>query len=151
MEKSAAENQGSTFEMKLVRRVRFRKEKMTANYILNHEFDQSIDIIRQYVQDYNYKLILATFDALKEDGMDTGMSGRKIDFKKMKVHLNDNYLRSGNNEGSIVDKVLKKVKVEDDIQSKKKEEDSEINTDNEKNETKTNENNENSQPENKNK
>ena len=106
------------FEKKVMKRVRFRQESRTARFLINHEFDRVEDLIRKYVNDFNYKLIDATFDVLKADK--AGTLAPALDFEKMKVHLLDNYQRLS--KESALDSFLDRLKVEDDM-SKHREED----------------------------
>jgi hypothetical protein len=114
----------ATFEKKVEKRVRFRNETKTARYLLDAEFDQAEDIMRQYVDDFNFKIINATFDVLAASGK-TGTEEKKsgdkktegktegIDYNSYKIHLVDNYSRLANK--SIMDGVIDTVKVEDDV------------------------------------
>lgn len=103
----------TTFEKKVLKRVRFRQEARTARFLMNHEFDRAEDIMRKYVDDFNYKLIDATFDVLKADPK--GTSAPAFDYDKMKIHLMDNYLRLSRQ--SAIETFLDKLKVEDDMKS----------------------------------
>jgi hypothetical protein len=109
-----------TFEKKIEKRVRFRNETKTARYLMDAEFDQAEDFMRQYIDDFNFKLIYATLDMLG------GASGKpapeekkaetksdSIDYNNFKIHLADNYSRLIGK--SIMDGVIDTVKVEDDV------------------------------------
>ncbi|MBN2159702.1 MAG: hypothetical protein JW807_09925 [Spirochaetes bacterium] len=108
-----------TYEAKVAKRVRFRNETRTARYILNGEFDQAEDIMRKYIEDFNFKLIIATFEVLSAGGSDQKES-EKLDYDKMKVHLLDNYSRLARK--SLLDELVDTIKVEDDIGDKKQDE-----------------------------
>jgi len=113
-----------TFEKKVERRVRFRNETKAGRYLLNGEFDQAEDIMRQYIVDFNFKIISATFDVLGAGGAvaaNEKKAGEKkpegktagIDYANFKIHLADNYNRMVGK--SIMDGVIDGVKVEDEV------------------------------------
>ncbi len=115
-----------SFEKKVEKRIRFKQEKRTAEYMQNGEFEKASDIIHQYVDDYNYKLILSTFKALStetppanEADKTAAAAAAKLDFNKFAVHLDDNYLRMV--KPSVLDSLLGTVKVEDKVEAKKDE------------------------------
>jgi hypothetical protein len=114
-EKKIEENQGedAKFEKRLERRVRFRREKQCAEYLINAEFERADDVIRSYVDDFNYKLITATFDVLQERSGEGG-----VDYASMKIHLQDNYLRIS--KESLLDEISGDVKVVDSVEEKDK-------------------------------
>jgi len=107
----------AVFEKKMERSVRFRKEQRVAQYLLNEEFDKAETIIRPYVDDYNFKLILATFNALGSgethatEGETTATAQK--DYKKFIQHHNDNY--NILNGKSVLDSVVGDVKVIDAV------------------------------------
>lgn len=111
--KSGVKPTDATFEKKVEKRVRFRNETKTARYLMNGEFDQAEDLMRPYIDDFNFKIIFATFDVLAAAEKAGGAKGEEIDFDKYKVHQVDNYSRFSNK--SILDDVLPTVRVEDDI------------------------------------
>lgn len=113
VDKSGARPTDPTFEKKVERRVRFRNETKAARYLLNGEFDQAEDLMRPYIEDFNFKIIFATFDVLTAAEKAGGAKGEAIDYEKYKVHQVDNYSRFSNK--SILDEVIDMVKVEDDI------------------------------------
>ncbi len=100
-----------TFEKKLVKRVRFRKEARAAQLLLNHEFDQAEDNMREYISDFNFKLITATFDVLKKQAAQNP-SAAKLDYDALNVHLMDNYVRL--TKQSAIETFMDNLKVEDD-------------------------------------
>jgi hypothetical protein len=116
-----------SFEKKVEKRVRFRNETKAARYLLNGEFDQAEDIMRQYIEDFNYKIIYATFDVLAASGKG-GAADKKpeekkaegktggVDYNNFKIHLADNYSRMIGK--SIMDGVIDTVKVEDEVTAK---------------------------------
>jgi len=112
----------ANFEKKMERSVRFRKEQRVAQYIMNEEFDKAETIIRSYVDDYNFKLILATFNALDSaethpaEGETT--TAAKKDYKKFIQHHNDNYIIM--NGKSVLDSVVGDVKVIDAVKKEEK-------------------------------
>ena len=83
-----------------------------AKFLLNREFDRAEEIIRKYVDDFNYKLIIATFDVLKT------MKNMKfnVNYDRYKIHHMDNYLKL--KRKSVLKGFMGKVKVEDDIDNK---------------------------------
>lgn len=111
----------ATFEKKMERSVRFRKEQRVARYLLNEEFDKAEVIIRPYVEDYNFKLILATFNTLDSEGSHTTEGENttaKKDYKKFIQHHNDNY--NIFNVKSVLDSVVGNVKVIDAVKKDEK-------------------------------
>ncbi len=78
------------FQKKMERRVRFRGEKTVARYILTEEFEKAEDIIREHVDDFNFKIITATIEMLAAE---SGEPGGGIDYKKFLLHHTDNYVR----------------------------------------------------------
>jgi hypothetical protein len=125
-DKHALNADGSAaYEAKVVKRVRFRNEARAARYLINGEFDMAEDLMRVYIDDFNFKLITATFDVLsargKEGGAETSSAAR-IDYDKYKIHLLDNYSRIPFTKKSMLDTFVDLVRVEDDISMKDKEE-----------------------------
>ncbi len=116
-EKNPVPPEAATFERKLEKKVRFRKEKRTADFLVNHDFDQAEDIMRKYVDDFNFKLTDATLTVLSGEGSEAGHA--PVDYKKMRIHLLDNYSRLSS--ASVLDGLMKKVRVEDEVPSEKKE------------------------------
>jgi len=112
----------ATFEKKMERSVRFRREQRVAEYILNEEFDKAETIIRSYVENYNFKLIQATLNTIGSaethtpEG-ETSASSKK-DYKKFVQHHNDNY--NIMNGKSVLDSVIGDVKVVDAVKKDEK-------------------------------
>jgi hypothetical protein len=120
------------FERKAERKSKFRKEQNVAHYILYEEFDKAENIIRTYVEKYNFKLIMATLSALGEDShvgesnataSESGASSEKKDYKQFVNHHNDNYLILKEKESAlesvagkarIIDEVKKDNKIDDE-------------------------------------
>lgn len=144
-EKPAEKQKLDKFEKKVEKRVRFRYESRVARFVLNGEFEKADDILRTYIEDFNFKLINSTLDMLSESGQavepkkedkkiedkkiddkpaevkkDEKTGDDKIDYKSMKVHLLDNYLRLSKDK-SVLDRIIKDIKVEDDVQLKQEE------------------------------
>ncbi len=123
-DRAAFDSVVQSYEAKVVKRVRFRNETKTARYLLDGEFDRAEDIMREYIDDFNFKLIVATFDVLSAAGKETGAEGKaqaeKYDYGKFKLHLMDNYSRLS--KQSTIDGFLDSLKVEDDIEEKTKDE-----------------------------
>ncbi len=115
--KTAESVSTAAFEKKMERSVRFRREQRVAQYILNEEFDKAETIIRPYVENYNFNLILATLNTLgsgethSAEGEATPTS--KKDYTKFIQHHNDNYnIMVGK---SVLDSVTGDVKVVDSV------------------------------------
>lgn len=106
------------FEKKVERRLRFKHEKRTAEYIRNADFDQANDIIRKYVDDFNFKLIIATIEVVQTSKIDNYAG---LDFENLKVHHYDNYSRFYKSEENVLESYASKVRVVDDIDPKKNE------------------------------
>jgi hypothetical protein len=125
-DKAAVDADGSAaYEAKVVKRVRFRNETRAARYLINGEFDMAEDLMREYIDDFNFKLITATFDVLSAGGKGSGAEtggAAKVDYAKYKIHLLDNYTRIPFTKKSMLDTFVDLVKVEDDISIKDKEE-----------------------------
>lgn len=106
-----------TYESRVESRVRFRNETKSARYLLNGDFDMAEDIMRKYIDDFNFKLILATFDVLGEAEGGSAETDRhrlgRADYDRFKLHLADNYARYA--KKSALDGILDTVTVEDDI------------------------------------
>jgi hypothetical protein len=97
-----------SYENRLEERVRFRKEKRIAKFLINNEFDRVEKVLRRYVDDYNFNLIIATFDVLKNEKSET-----VVDYNKMKIHLLDNYVRL--TKESVMRSISATLKVEDEV------------------------------------
>ena len=102
-------------ELRTERRVRFKDEKMTAEYIRNGEFAKAEDIIRKYVDDMNFKLINATLEVEKTS---EGKEKADYDYEKIMVHHLDNNSRYS--KDSYLEGFYKKAKIVDDIAKKDK-------------------------------
>jgi len=116
-----ADAKNVSFEKKMERSVRFRREQRVAQYLLNGEFDKAETIIRSYIEDYNFKLITATLNALDSAETHTGetdTSAEKKDYKKFIRHHNDNYKIL--NGKSILEDVSGDVKVVDSVKKEDK-------------------------------
>lgn len=124
------ETDEAAYEKRVDRRVRFRNEKTTAGYLLNREFEKAEDIIRGYVEDFNFKIIKATFEMLAAKGgeaegettkeaakKEAGQPGGEISFKDYIVHHSDNYSRLSKH--SLLESFAGTVKVEDFVDKKK--------------------------------
>jgi len=105
------DKEAGTFEKRLEKRVRLRNEKTVARNLLNAEYDKAEDIIRTYVEDYNIKLIKATFEVLaakpKEAGTDINYQGF------LQHHLHDNARLT---KESVLQSFAGTVKVEDYVE-----------------------------------
>lgn len=105
----------STFEKKIEKRVRFRKEKILARHILNLEFDRAEDSIREYVKDFNFKIIQAAFEVLA-----ARKKGGDLNYNAFLIHHYDNYSRLPEKEKPLLEEFSKVVKVTDDIPKEKR-------------------------------
>lgn len=126
-DKAAFDATVQSYEAKVVKRVRFRNETKTARYLLDGEFDRAEDVMREYIDDFNFKLIVATFEVLsgpaaadKEGAVAKDAAAEKTDYNQYKVHLMDNYARLS--KQSMIDGYLDNLKVEDNVEEKKPEE-----------------------------
>jgi len=115
------------FEGRAEKRSRFRKESKVAHYLLQEELYKAETIIRSYIDNYNYKLIMATLNVLAETAhegeSDGGPEGK--DYKLYINHHKDNYyllihdksaLELVARDAKIVDYVKKDEKRSDDQQ-----------------------------------
>jgi uncharacterized protein YlbG (UPF0298 family) len=109
-EQNLKKDSDNTFEKKIERRVRFRKEKILAKHILNLEFDRTEESIREYVEDFNFKLVLATFEVLA-----ARKKGEDMNYNSFFIHHYDNYSRLPEKEISLLEEFSKVVKVADDV------------------------------------
>ncbi|MCL2155950.1 MAG: hypothetical protein FWH53_09825 [Leptospirales bacterium] len=111
------------FEKKAERSSRFKKEQRLAQYILNEEFAKAEPIIRTYVDNYNFKLIMATLIVLGDSShtgeSDSSETGK--DYKQYINHHNDNYLKL--NEKSALESVAGDAKIVDYVKKDDKKED----------------------------
>ena len=105
-----------TFEKKVEKRVRFRTETKTGRYLLDGDFDQAEDLMRPFIEDFNFKIIFATFDVLAASDKQGGAKAGAIDYENFKIHQADNYSRLIGT--SVLDGVIDTVRVEDDITTK---------------------------------
>jgi hypothetical protein len=101
--------QEPVFEKKVEREVRFRQEKRVAEYLRDAEFGKADDIIIKYIDDYNFKLILAMLEVLSAKQKDTF----NLDFEKLKIHHSDNFARL--TKPSMIDSFSSRLKVRDDV------------------------------------
>ncbi len=113
---SKEESSEGKYENLLKRRVRFKKEKKLARFLMNQEFDRAEYEIRKYVKDFNFKLLAATFEMLSSDSKKGKGSDDQLKYDIMKVHLLDNYSRLSGE--SALNSIIDKVKVEDSIEDK---------------------------------
>ena len=103
--------------------------------MLNHEFERVEMGIRPYIEDYNYKLTLATFEVLSEQKDAASKSG--INYNDFKLHLLDNYSRLS--KESVLNDIINNVRVEDDIDKEKKPADTDKSKKEDKDKSKENE------------
>jgi hypothetical protein len=102
------------YENKIERRLRFRQEQRVAKYVRNGEFYLANKVINKYVEDFNFKLILATIEVMRarEDEVKY-----KLDYDNLLIQHMDNYSRLA--KESILDSFADRVRVVDDIIEKK--------------------------------
>ncbi len=124
------ETDEGAYEKRVDRRVRFRNEKTVASYLLNIEFEKAEDIIRGYVDDFNYKLIKATFEVMAAKGGEAAKEtpkepakregeepGGEAGYKGYIIHHADNYSRLSKH--SLLESFAGTVKVEDFVDKSK--------------------------------
>jgi len=99
-----------TFERTLEKRVRFKNEKRVAEYLLHAEFEKAERVIHKYVDDLNFKKILATIEMLAARNQGT-IAG--FDVEQLKRTHNDNYGKL--DRPSMLESFYADVKVVDDI------------------------------------
>ncbi|MBN1500534.1 MAG: hypothetical protein JW982_10275 [Spirochaetes bacterium] len=104
------DNSKYLFEKNVSRRLRFKMEQRTAEYLRNGEFDKANDIAVKYIDDYNFKLILAAIEIL-ETGSKDEYPG--FDFENLKTHHYDDFSRL--RKDNAIDLFISRVKVVDDI------------------------------------
>ncbi|MCL1864903.1 MAG: hypothetical protein FWF73_03730 [Spirochaetes bacterium] len=108
------------FEKKAEKSSKFRKEQRVANYLLHEEFEKAETIIRTYVDNYNFKLIMATLNVLGENAHsgESNTSDTVTDYKQYINHHNDNYHIL--NEKSVLESVAGNAKIIDDVKKDNK-------------------------------
>jgi hypothetical protein len=106
----AIEKKKEVFETKDAKRSRFRNEKRAAEYLMNYQFDKAHDIISKYIDDLNYKMILATFGALSAPEPGKGADTHPVDYKRYKIHHTDNYARLS--KQSVIETLADKIKID---------------------------------------
>ncbi len=79
------------FESNVERRVRYRKEKMVAKNLLYSEFERAEDVLREYLKDFNFKLIYSTIRVMGQQ--QSSGSGENVDYNAYMPHHFDNYAR----------------------------------------------------------
>ncbi len=114
-------------ESKVDRRVRHRKEKLVAKHLLYSEFDRAEDVMREYIKDFNFKLILSTLKVMSKQG------GSDVDYNTYLIHHFDNYARvfdpqksaATGEEGqrTLLDELIPSIRVIGDIKRESVEED----------------------------
>ncbi len=107
----APDREAGTFEKKLERRVRLRNEKTVAQYLINAEYEKAEDIIRNYIEDSNFKLIKACFEVLAAKPREAG-SG--VSYQDFLLHHTDDYARLS--KASVLQSFAGTVKVEDFVE-----------------------------------
>ncbi len=98
------------FEKNVTRRLRFKMEQRTAEYLRNGEFDQANDIVQKYIEDFNFKLIIAVIEIVETNNKE---SYPDFDFELLKTHHYDNYDRL--RKENAIDLFISRVKVVDDF------------------------------------
>jgi hypothetical protein len=128
---SAEKKGGASFESIVEQRVRFKNEQRAAKMLLNHDFDQAEDIIRKYVEDYNYKIIIALFNQLSAQKGD-GSGDKSPDYTRFLIHHQDNYGLTKEGTKTLIEEVIDTVKVEDNVKKPGPEEGGEVKEDEKK-------------------
>jgi len=98
------------YEQKTQRRLRFKDEQRTAEYVRLGDFDLGNQIIVRYIDDFNFKMISATIEVLK--ARQENQTG--IDYSTLMLqHLdaNDRYSKP-----SLVESFMQRVRVIDDVE-----------------------------------
>ncbi len=85
-------------ESKVDRRVRYRKEKMTAKSIMYAEFDKAESVMREYIKDFNFKLIFSTIKVMAQMRASGTVEGP--DYSGYLLHHFDNYSRIFDHQNS---------------------------------------------------
>jgi len=111
---AVSDREAGDFENRIEGRVRFRNEKKVAGYLLNAEFEKAEDIIRNYIDDFNFKIIKATIEVLSAQSKQAGAAD---EYGKLMIHHIDNYSRLSRE--SALESFAGKVKVEDYVDRKK--------------------------------
>lgn len=107
------DQKGPGFESNIEQRIRFRNEQRASMLLLNHDFDQAEDIIKAYIDDYNFKLILAVFEIL--DNKEGESETQNRNYSRFTVHHYDNHALEYFEGESIQEEVIAEVRVEDDV------------------------------------
>jgi len=82
--------QEDTYEKRIEKRARFRDERRVAEYLLTAEFEKAEPIIRDYVKDFNFNLIVATIEYLVASKSPMVSS---FSVEHLKRYHDDNYSR----------------------------------------------------------
>ncbi len=96
---------------KVAEKIKFRQEKKAADYLMFFYFDKVNEILREYIKDFNYKMILATLNYLDSIKNPADV----IDYRKLKVHHMDNYSRLS--KPSAFESFIEKITVDEKTQA----------------------------------
>ena len=106
----ASENSG--FELKVDRRLRFKRESDVARFIKRRDFYLAESIFKTYISDFNFKLCYSMCEILGQKG---DPNAPKLDYEKMKIQVIDSYGRFS--KDSILNTYLGNVNIDDDNQA----------------------------------
>lgn len=107
-EEANSDGQAKIVERKLDRHIRFKKESKVAELIHNDYFETAEDIFRQYIPDFNFKLLEALLVVLGGDS--DNKNAPKLDYAYMRVRHIDNYGRLA--KDSVLDSFLDNVTID---------------------------------------
>ena len=102
-----------TYGKRVEKRVRFKDERRVAEYLLTAEFEKAEPIIRDYVKDFNFNLIVATIEYLIANKSPI-VAGYPVE--ALKRYHDDDYSRYFN--PSTIDSLAGEIKVIDTIPKK---------------------------------
>jgi len=102
-----------TYGKRVEQRVRFKDERRVAEYLLTAEFEKAEPIIRDYVKDFNFNLIVATIEYLIANKSPI-VAGYPVE--ALKRYHDDDYSRYFN--PSTIDSLAGEIKVIDTIPKK---------------------------------
>ncbi|MCX8124295.1 MAG: hypothetical protein N3F66_09040 [Spirochaetes bacterium] len=84
------QKQEETYEKRIEKRARFRDERRVAEYLLTAEFEKAEPIIRDYVKDFNFNLIVAAIEFLV---VNKSPVTANFTVEQLKRYHDDNYSR----------------------------------------------------------
>ena len=99
-----------TFERKIDRHIRFKREARVAELMGHDYFSTAEEILRNYIYDFNFKLLDALLTVLSNDS--ENKNAPKFDYTYIRLRLVDNYGKHA--KDSLLDSFRDNVKVDDD-------------------------------------